>query len=624
MNTLCRIELLGGLRLLQGARVETRFRSQKTAQLLAYLAYYRKRPHSREVLIEMLWPECEPEAGRHSLSVALSSLRSQLDPAGAGTNDTVLVVDRHCAALNPAKVTTDVSDFEAALKCAAQSDNDSGPMASLQIAIELYAGELLPGYYDEWILPEQQRLNELYFQALRQAVLQSERDGDVGAALQYAIRWIGADRLCEEAHREVVRLYAAAGRPDAAMRQNIELERALQQNLEVDVDFQPPVRYRDIKVDLPSQQSHAIRSESDNRFIPAGDMATQSNPASSRIAAVDFEPAGGAVPLYSRFYVARPTDEEFQAAISRRDSIVLIKGARQVGKTSLLARGLQQARDAGCRVVLTHFQTFNSSHLQSAETLLQAIAELIADQLDLEVMPADVWNAKLGPNPNFRRYLRREVLSKISSPLVWALDEVDRIFSYPFAGEIFALFRSWHDERALEPGGPWARLTLAMAYSTEAHLFITDMNQSPFNVGTRLALEDFTMEQVNDLNRRYGSPLKNQTEVARYHGLVSGQPYLVCAGLHELAMRGVDIDAFETRAAGDDWIFGEHLRRIVALLGKNADLTEVVRGLLQGRPCPTRESFYRLRSAGILAGRSLDEARFRCPLYATYLAQHLL
>ena len=49
------------------------------------------------------------------------------------------------------------------------------------------------------------------------------------------------------------------------------------------------------------------------------------------------------MPLDSQFYVVRPADDEFLTAITRGDSIVLVKGARQMGKTSLLARGLQQA-----------------------------------------------------------------------------------------------------------------------------------------------------------------------------------------------------------------------------------------------------------------------------------------
>src|SRR5204862_5917842 len=115
---------------------------------------------------------------------------------------------------------------------------------------------------------------------------------------------------------------------------------------------------------------------------------------------------------------------------------------------------------------------------------------------------------------------RREVLGKVNAQVVWGLDEVDRLFTSKFGGEVFGLFRSWHNKRALDPDGPWQRLTLAIAYATEAHLFITDLNQSPFNVGTRLLLDAFSFEQVEELNRRYGSPLRDKAEVARYFRLV--------------------------------------------------------------------------------------------------------
>src|SRR5208337_1068517 len=59
------------------------------------------------------------------------------------------------------------------------------------------------------------------------------------------------------------------------------------------------------------------------------------------------EALGGAVPLDSEFYITRPADGDLKSAICKRDSIVLIKGARQMGKTSLLARGMQIAREQG-------------------------------------------------------------------------------------------------------------------------------------------------------------------------------------------------------------------------------------------------------------------------------------
>lgn len=353
-------------------------------------------------------------------------------------------------------------------------------------------------------------------------------------------------------------------------------------------------------------------------------QTSSSKPLSVAALAGNLEPIGGAVPLESEFYLVRPQDGEFAAALARFDSIVLVKGARQMGKTSLLARGLQQARERGAKVVLTDFQKLNVSDLESPTNLYLTLAESIAEQLDLPVFPQDVWDERRGPNVNFERYLRREVLAKLHAPLVWGLDEVDRLFSCTFGSEVFGLFRSWHNERALDPTGPWSGLTLAIAYATEAHLFITDMNQSPFNIGTRLALEDFTLEQLAELNRRYRSPLKDQGALKRFAQLVSGHPFLVRRALHEMATQLLEIDALEEKADRDEGMFGDHLRRMLVLLARDPGLTEVVRGILRGQPCPTPESFYRLRSAGLVTGTSASDVRPRCQLYSSYLKRHLL
>lgn len=336
------------------------------------------------------------------------------------------------------------------------------------------------------------------------------------------------------------------------------------------------------------------------------------------------ETVGGAVPLHSEFYIPRPADKELQNALVRYDSIVLIKGARQMGKTSLLARGLQFARERGAKVALTDFQKLNAPSFESVSALYLSLAESLADQLELGVLPSDVWDEKRGPNVNFERFLRREVLEKLNAPLVWGMDEVDRLFVCPFGSEVFGLFRSWHNERALDPSCPWAGMTLGIAYATEAFLFITDMNQSPFNVGTRLTLEDFNVDQVSELNRRYRHPLANASELERFTKILGGHPYLVRRGLHEMSTRKIDIAAFETEAGKDEGIYADHLRRILVLLARDSALTEVVREVLRRRPCPTPESFYRLRSAGVIVGDSQNNPRMRCMLYEDYLRRHLL
>src|SRR5215831_2813480 len=94
------VEMFGGLRVSQPDRAITRFRSHKTGGLLAYLAFFRDHPQPREVLIEQFWPDTDPEAGRHSLNVSLSSLRRQLEPPGARSG-AVVQSDRTSVTLNP-------------------------------------------------------------------------------------------------------------------------------------------------------------------------------------------------------------------------------------------------------------------------------------------------------------------------------------------------------------------------------------------------------------------------------------------------------------------------------------------------------------------------------------------
>jgi hypothetical protein len=272
---------------------------------------------------------------------------------------------------------------------------------------------------------------------------------------------------------------------------------------------------------------------------------------------------------------------------------------------------------------MTDFQKLNASDLESPEHLFRALGEWLADQLELDASPDKVWNPRRGPSVNFEQFVRKEIMARVEGPVLWGMDEVDRLFTCPYRSEVFGLFRSWHNARVTEPTLPWCRLTLAIAYATEAHLFIDDLNQSPFNVGTLLVLEDFAPEQVAELNRRYGSPLHGDAEIASYHQLVGGHPYLTNRGLYEMVQHGLSLAAFADQAAREEGFFGDHLRRLLVMLSRHAELRQVVSGVLRGQPCPSEESFYRLRSAGVLAGESARSVRPRCQLYASYLERYL-
>lgn len=335
------------------------------------------------------------------------------------------------------------------------------------------------------------------------------------------------------------------------------------------------------------------------------------------------EPAGGALRLFSPYYIERMADLDLYASIDREDMIVLINGPRQVGKTSLMARGLQRARDAGKRVIPMDFQQLNASKLGSIESLTKAFIEMIAEELGMELDMGKFWKASFGPSTNLERFLRRDVLTGSDVHYIWAMDEADRIFGLDYSSELFGLFRSWHNKRALEPDGPWSHLTLLIAYASEAHLFITDLNQSPFNVGTRIHLEDFTEGEAADLNRRYGSPLMTKQELELVLGEIGGHPYLLNLVLREIKTNGGGLDRLFSEAGLDSGPLSDHLLRMLLSLVKEPSLVAFVGDLLAGRPVSDVASFYRLRSAGIVRGNTVREAEFRCHLYKTYLGGRL-
>src|SRR5437016_1630873 len=124
MEPVWRIELFGGLRAAREERAIARFDMRRVASLLAHLAYYSGREHARELLIELLWPDTDRDAGRNRFSVVLSSLRRELEPPGVAPGS-VLITDRYSVRLNPEAVVTDVRQFTRALKRASQASADA-------------------------------------------------------------------------------------------------------------------------------------------------------------------------------------------------------------------------------------------------------------------------------------------------------------------------------------------------------------------------------------------------------------------------------------------------------------------------------------------------------------------
>ena len=136
---LWQVRVLGALELRNGDVRVIRYASRPIAALLARLALLPDRMHPREELIELLWPGVDLEAGRNRLRNALSSLRRLLEPPGSAAGS-VLVADRAGVRLAPHSTQCDAIEFE---RCMREGRLDE--------ARRLYAGELLPGYYEDWV-----------------------------------------------------------------------------------------------------------------------------------------------------------------------------------------------------------------------------------------------------------------------------------------------------------------------------------------------------------------------------------------------------------------------------------------------------------------------------------------
>jgi predicted ATPase/DNA-binding SARP family transcriptional activator len=184
-DRLWHIRLLGGIALNRPSEQITRFRSQKTAALLAYLALNAGQSHPRDRLVDLLWPDLDVDSGRNNLRVSLASLRRQLEPAGVPSGS-VLVADRASVRLNPAAFESDAALFLAAVQDAGQAKDSTEEATLLERATHLYGGELLPGIYEPCIDLERERIHRIYLSALRLLVHVLTEIGDVERASQAA------------------------------------------------------------------------------------------------------------------------------------------------------------------------------------------------------------------------------------------------------------------------------------------------------------------------------------------------------------------------------------------------------------------------------------------------------
>jgi hypothetical protein len=330
---------------------------------------------------------------------------------------------------------------------------------------------------------------------------------------------------------------------------------------------------------------------------------------------------GGAVRLKSPFYVQRPADEIALSNIEEGGVTVRIKGYHQMGKSSLLARLLQHAKDKGYPFLHIDCRRIDNRNVENLDTLLLYFCNLIYSRLKPNTTVGTYWEKPFGPIDKITDYLTFEVLPSLEKPLILIIDDVDRIFPLGYREDFFSLFRSWHDNRAFDP--VWDNLNIFLAYSTEASMFIQDLDRSPFNVGVEVPLDDFTESQVEALNILHGNPLDNTAKLNDFESLFGGHPYLIRKGLFELVENRKTVQELVNTAANDDGPFSDHLHRYLWQILENPEIREAMKSVILTHNCENERIFYKLRSAGLVKGSNRHQVEPRSKLYASYLGSRI-
>ena len=330
----------------------------------------------------------------------------------------------------------------------------------------------------------------------------------------------------------------------------------------------------------------------------------------------------GQVELASAFYVERPgIDERCYEAIAKPGALIRIKAPRQMGKTSLMARILQQATTLGYRSVPLSLQLADGQVFTDLDQFLKWFCAVVALELQLPDRLTDYWSGIFGSKVSCKSYFERYLLANITEPLVLGLDEVDRVLQYPeLTADFFGLLRAWHEEAKNRE--IWKKLRLVVVHSTEVYVPM-DINQSPFNVGLPIELPEFKSEQVQDLALRHGLAW-GTTEVGQLMAMVGGHPYLVRLALYHIARQEITLAQLLETAPTDAGLYNDHLRRHLWILSQHPELAAALNKVVMTDNPVQLESIqaFKLHSMGLVYLQG-NEVTPRCDLYRQYFRVRL-
>jgi DNA-binding SARP family transcriptional activator len=318
-----RIQLFGAFHLTYGGELLKQPLQARVQSLLAYLILTHGAPQPRQHLAFSLWPDSSEEQAYNNLRKALFQLRSTLpnaDQLMRTDNRTVQwLPDVHCA--------VDVIEFEqhiAAADTSSHRHESAAVQSHLSAAAALYSGDLLPGCYDDWLVPEREQLREQYVNVLQRLIDLLEQSLDYPGAIHEANCLLRADPLHEETYRHLMRLHALHGDRAAALRTYHTCATTLLRELGVDPS---PL----------TQEAYARLLHLDPTTPP------QQQPPAARVQDT----------LVGRKEEWRSLMAAWQSCVNGRSSLLVISGEAGAGKTRLAQEFARWADRQGINIART-------------------------------------------------------------------------------------------------------------------------------------------------------------------------------------------------------------------------------------------------------------------------------
>ena len=261
-----KVSLFGKFNLAYGEK-RTSIRARKVQELLIYLLIFRNRPQPRESLSEVLWADQPAITSKKNLRQTLWHLQSAFKEFRDSSRLELLIDDGWIHIRLPANFWLDTAEFEGVFNQVHHRpayELSVADFEAMQYAVDLYKGDLLEGWYQDWCLFERERFQMMYLLLLDKLVQYCEIYQKYDVGLVYGWQILRHDHAYERAHRQLMRLYSMSGDRTQALHQYERCVNALHDELGVEPSARTKQLYEQIQSDMLKLPS-----------FPRADLATQ-------------------------------------------------------------------------------------------------------------------------------------------------------------------------------------------------------------------------------------------------------------------------------------------------------------------------------------------------------------